>query len=78
VTTEAISAFVQHAMEVTDGVPAHFVFNLDEMGHQDWADRTEKTRLVPADHPSKQVNVPVSRTGKRIPLMAAMTPMAIF
>jgi hypothetical protein len=72
VTTEAILAFFQHAMKVTDGVPTHFVFNMDEMGHQDWADRTEKTCLVLADHPTKQFNVPVSWTGKRITLMTAI------
>jgi hypothetical protein len=67
-------------MEVTDGIPANFVLNMDEIGHQDWADRTEKTSLVPADHPSKQINVPVSRTGKRIMLMAAIAsspPVAV-
>jgi hypothetical protein len=48
------------------------LINMDEMGDQDWADRTEKTCLVPASHPTKQVYIPVSRTGKRIPLMAAM------
>jgi hypothetical protein len=70
VTTEATLAFFQAAMQVTDGVPAHFVFNMDEMGHQDRADPTEKTCLVPAYHPTKQVHIPVSRTGKRITQMA--------
>jgi hypothetical protein len=59
-------------MQVTDGAPAHFVFSMDEMGHQDWADRTEKTCLVPAYHPTKYVYIPVSRTGKRITQMAAI------
>jgi hypothetical protein len=35
-------AFLQHVMEVIQGVPAHFVFNMNEIGHQDWADRTKK------------------------------------
>jgi hypothetical protein len=62
-------AFLQHAMEVVQGVPAHFVFNLDEMGHPNWADRTEKTCVVPSLHGDKQVYIPVSRAGKRIALM---------
>jgi hypothetical protein len=72
VTIEANLAFFQHAMQVTDGVPSHFVFNMDEMGHQDEANRTAKTCLVPAYHPTKHVYIPVSRTGKRITQMAAI------
>jgi hypothetical protein len=35
VTPEADMAFLQHVMEVIQGVPAHFVFNMNEIGHQD-------------------------------------------
>jgi hypothetical protein len=55
-----------------DGVPAHFVFNMDEMGHQDWADRAEKTCVVPVSHAGDYVYVPVSRAGKRITLIACI------
>jgi hypothetical protein len=65
-------AFLQHAMEVVQGVPARFVFNMDGMGHQDWADRTEKTCVVPPSHGDKQVYIPVPRAGKRIMLMACI------
>jgi hypothetical protein len=72
VTAEVIWDFFRRAMEVVEGVPAHFVFNMDEMGHQDWADRKVVTCIVPASHVEKQVNVPVSRAGKRITLMASI------
>jgi hypothetical protein len=45
---------------------------MDEMGHQDWADRTEKTCLVPSSHAEESVYVPVSRSGKRITLIACI------
>jgi hypothetical protein len=55
VTTEAILTFFQHAIEIVD--PAHFIFNMDEIGGQDWADRTEKAGIVPADHAEKHVGM---------------------
>jgi hypothetical protein len=72
VTPEAIMAFLQHAMEVVQGVPARFVFNMDEMGHQDWTDRPETTCVVPSLHGDRQVYIPISRAGKRITLMACI------
>jgi hypothetical protein len=45
---------------------------MDEMGHQDWADRQVKTCYVPSYHQHDQVFVPVSRTGKRITLVACI------
>jgi hypothetical protein len=41
VTPDAILDYFQRAIATIDGVPAHFVFNLHEMGHQEWADRHE-------------------------------------
>jgi hypothetical protein len=38
-----------------DGVPVHFVLNMDEMGHQDWADRQVQTCYVQTDHIAKVV-----------------------
>jgi hypothetical protein len=72
VTIEQIQEYFQHAAAVLDGVPAHFVFNMDEMGHQDWADRQTKTCYVPVYHPRDEVSVPVSRTGRRITLVACI------
>jgi hypothetical protein len=45
---------------------------MEEMGYQDWADRTEKTCIVLADHNDKHAYVPVPQTGKRITLMVSM------
>jgi hypothetical protein len=58
--------------EVVSGVPAHFVFNMGEMGHQDSADRRIKTCYVSSKVKENQVYVPVSRAGKRITLVACI------
>jgi hypothetical protein len=54
------------------GAPAHFVFNMDEMGHQSWADAQKTVCFVPADFQEPVVHYPVSRTGKRITLVACI------
>jgi hypothetical protein len=54
------------------GFLAHFVCNMDEMGHQKSADRQEKACYVPASHPHPHVHFPVPRTRKRITLRACI------
>jgi hypothetical protein len=49
-TEDAILEFFGRAIRVIDGVPSHFVFNMDEIGHQDWEDCGEQICLTPAAH----------------------------
>jgi hypothetical protein len=72
VTQEQIIEFFREAIETIEGVPAHFVFNMDEMGHQDWADWKKQICIVPSSHPDDHVNMPVPRSGKRITLLACL------
>jgi hypothetical protein len=37
VTDEQVIAYLTDLHKSVSGVPAHFVFNMDEMGHQDMA-----------------------------------------
>lgn len=55
-----------------DGVPTSFVWNMDEIGHSDWADAHPETVYVPGDFPTAHVPVPVPRTGKRITLVGCI------
>jgi hypothetical protein len=71
-TKDAILEFFRRAIEAIDGVPSHFIFNMDRMGHRDWADRREQTCVVPAAHHDDYVDMPASRAGKRIILMACI------
>jgi hypothetical protein len=70
VTPEVIADYLQNAIALIDDLPAHLLFNADEMGHQEWADRHERTCFVPVFHQGDQVGYPVSRAGKRITLLA--------
>jgi hypothetical protein len=42
VAPEQITAHFAHRFEFVQGVPAHFVFNMDEIDHQEWADKQSK------------------------------------
>jgi hypothetical protein len=46
--------------------------NVDEMGHQPYADANDITCFVPAEHEGNEVRYPVSRVGKRITLIACI------
>jgi hypothetical protein len=72
VSGEQLLGHFQRMFDMVEGVPAHFVLNMDEMGHQEWADRQVKLCYVPLAHSEKQVYVPVSRLGKRITLVACV------
>jgi hypothetical protein len=66
VTAAQISTYMGELSSNIDGVPAHFVFNMDEVGHQDWADRMDTHCYVPAEYDAHVIHFPVPRTGKRI------------
>jgi hypothetical protein len=72
VTTDQIKEYFANLFANVSGAPAHFVFNMDEMGHQTWSDAHNKTCFVPSDHPGDEMFYPVSRTGKRITLVACV------
>jgi hypothetical protein len=72
VTMEQIQTYFQELDQALSGVPAHFVFNLDEMGHQSWADAKTKICYVPIELQATHISYPVSRKGKRITLIACI------
>jgi hypothetical protein len=69
---EEVLDHIARLIGFVEGVPAHFVFNMDEIGHQDWADRQRKMCIVPASHDGTRVYSPLSRVGKRITLIACI------
>jgi hypothetical protein len=72
VTHEAIVSYLAHLSQIVEDVPPEFIFNMDEMGHQDYADAMKVTVFIPADDPRDVVPLPVSRAGKRITLVATI------
>lgn len=59
------------------GVPASFVFNLDEMGQADYADSQETTVLVPISYTQPTAMYPIDRTSKRATCLACISPNGI-
>jgi hypothetical protein len=72
VTDDQIQEYFANLLAAVSGAPAHFVFNMDEMGHQAWADAHDVICFVPRDVEEPTVSYPVSRTGKRITLIACI------
>jgi hypothetical protein len=72
VTPEQIEEYFGRLQEALQDVPGHFVWNMDEMGHQEWAEHQEKICYVSVYHPLPQVHLLVPRTGKRITLLACV------
>jgi hypothetical protein len=44
---EQIADYFQQAREAIDGTPVHFVLNMDEMDHQECADKQIRAFFVP-------------------------------
>jgi hypothetical protein len=72
VTSEQIRDYFANLTSLISGAPCQFVFNFDEMGHQEWADRGPMRCYIPSEDESDFVYFPVSRTGKRITLIACI------
>jgi hypothetical protein len=72
VTDEEILTYFRDLYSYVHGVPAHFVANMDEMGHQPFADAKDLLCFVPSDYDKSAVRYPVSRIGKRITLIGTI------
>ena len=57
-----------------EGVPIHFIYNVDEMGHQDYADSHTKFVIVPNDFEGLVAPYSVSRKGQRCSCLACINP----
>jgi hypothetical protein len=54
------------------GVPRQFIFNVDETGCNEFADKRETRVLVPITHPKGNIAIPVDRHSKRSTLTACI------
>ena len=55
-------------------VPTNFVFNIDEVGNQDYADAEIKTLIAPVNYEQLYAYYPISRNRNRSSLIAAISP----
>jgi hypothetical protein len=70
--SEAIRAYFELLTRNVSGVPAAFVFNLDESGFQDWANRCERSVTVPAACGADVIGIPVDHSMKRSSLLVCI------
>jgi hypothetical protein len=59
-------------------LPASLVFNLDETGHQEWANCSEQKVIVPAVHPGDVIDIPSNQATILVCVVAdgtALKPM---
>lgn len=60
------------------GIPLQFVFNLDEMGHSDFADAQRHSVIVPINYNKTSAPFPVSRATKHATCLACINPYGLF
>jgi hypothetical protein len=68
VTDDAIRDSFGVLFATLSEAPEHFIFNLDEIGHQRWADAKGTICFVPSEFAEPGVCYPLSRIGKRVTL----------
>jgi hypothetical protein len=76
VTPQALMEYFPIQRNTIDGVPIPFIWNMDEIGHFEWADSHPETVYVPSDSTVGQVPIPVDRAGERITLGGVFVSMA--
>jgi hypothetical protein len=69
-SAEAIDLYFEQLKSYCDGIDAHFIFNADEMGAQDYVDASPTVVFVPEEFNASSIPVPVDRSGKRSTLLA--------
>jgi hypothetical protein len=72
VTIKVILTLFQHGTKIVEGVMANFIFDMDEIGPQDWAEPAEKPCLESAYYAKKHIYIPVSRADKLITLITCI------
>lgn len=61
-----------------DGIPCPFVFNIDEVGVQEYADNEEKKVIVPASYPFKTAPYGISRKEKHSSCLTCISMNGMF
>jgi hypothetical protein len=68
-----IDEYYQVLESLLEDFPAAMIINIDETGHQEWADSHPERVVVPVDYQGATMRIPVSRETKRATLLAAIT-----
>lgn len=74
---EKIEANYLQLRNLIHEVPIPFCFNIDEMGHTDYADAPIKTVIVPFNYNKMEAQHPVERSCKRASVIACISPIGL-
>ena len=69
---DKVQRFMADTEALLRDVPAHFVFNIDETGINDYAIAKKKQVLVHAEFPGERTQYPVERSAKSSTLVACI------
>jgi hypothetical protein len=70
---QEIDGYYDDLDRILHDFPAALVINLDETGHQEWADRTDQRVVVPESYEGDSIDIPINRASKRSTLLGAIT-----
>lgn len=73
VDQEHITQYYEELKEITNNIPAKFIFNIDEAGCSSWADRHRVKVLVPECYESDRISIPEDRNSKRSTLVGCIS-----
>ncbi|KAK8881783.1 hypothetical protein M9Y10_044419 [Tritrichomonas musculus] len=76
-TLEDIEDNLKLSKEEVEDVPSNFVFNIDEVGHSEYADSYQKIVIVPKACQSKTVPYPLQKKSKHASCIVCISPVGI-
>lgn len=65
--------FYELLKDAVNGIPAAFIFNLDEAGFQEWVDAREEKVVVPECYEGDDIKIPTDGNSKRSTLLACIS-----
>jgi hypothetical protein len=72
VSAGTITEYFNDMEHILNGISSEFVWNMDEIGHADWADAPPDKGHVPHDYMDVTVPIGIGRTGQRITLIGCI------
>jgi hypothetical protein len=73
ITKETARIHIANLINYVKDVPTELVFNIDEVGSQEWADRKPRSVIIPHQERPRKIHYSVRRSQKRISCIAAIS-----
>jgi hypothetical protein len=73
VNEDVVREYFATFCRIVSGTPAHFMWDMDEMGHQKWSDARDAICFAPSHLSGRKMDCSVPRSGKRITLIVCIS-----